>query len=99
MPTAATPGLIGEDSRVCRTSQHFKAEQDGETVIMSVAAGKFFTFDAIGLEIWDAVAVPCRVGTVIDALALEHRAARATVAQDVIAFLDRLAEAGLLDLA
>ncbi|MEP7221698.1 MAG: PqqD family protein [Novosphingobium sp.] len=66
---------------------------------MSVEAGKFFTFDDIGFEIWDAFGEARRVGDVVDQLAAKHNAPRDRVESDVITFLDRLADENLLDLA
>ena len=66
---------------------------------MSVEAGKFFTFDTIGFEIWDAFSAARQVGDVVDELAAKHNAPRERVENDIIAFLDRLADENLLDLA
>ena len=66
-------------------------------IIMSVEAGKFFTFDNIGFEIWDCFAEPRTVSEVVDQLAARHEAPVERVEADVIAFLDRLAIASLLE--
>lgn len=99
MVNSAISGQIDSASNVVRSMNHFTAENDGETVIMSVEAGKFFTFDAIGFEIWNAFSEARLVGDVVDELAAKHNAPRERVESDVIAFLDRLADENLLDLA
>jgi len=97
MPTPAVSGSISSDSVVCRSSNHFKTDHDGETIIMSLEAGKFFTFDPIGFEIWNAFAEPKRVGDAVTELAAKHDEAVERVEADVIAFLNRLADEFLLD--
>ena len=98
MTSPAVSGQIDGASRVCRSTNHFKVDHEGSTVIMSVEAGKFFTFDAIGFEIWEAFDEPRAVSEVVDELTARHHAPRDRVETDVIAFLDRLADENLLDL-
>jgi hypothetical protein len=93
----AVSGQFDTSATVRRSTNHFKAEDDGATVIMSVEAGKFFTFDEIGFEIWDGVAAPRRIGELVDELAKKHNAPRERVEKDVMDFLNRLAAESLLD--
>ena len=88
---------ITESTIVRRSSNHFTAEHEGATVIMSVEAGKFFTFDPIGFEIWEAFAISRKVADVAEELAERHNAPREVVAGDITTFLARLADEELLD--
>lgn len=90
-------GQITGSSVVRRSDNHFSTDHDGAMIIMSVEAGKFFTFNDVGFEIWHAFADLRRVDDVVDELAARHGAPRERVEKDVIAFLDRLAGEELLE--
>ena len=94
---ALKAGTITASSTVRRSDNHFRTDHDGSVIIMSVEAGKFFTFDDIGFEIWDSFADLRLVSDVVSELAARHRAPRERVEGDVIAFLDRLASEDLLE--
>lgn len=97
MPKLAVSGAIDQNSTVCRTANHFKADHEGDSIIMSIEAGKFFTFDAIGFEIWESIAEPILVGDLVSELANKHGETSERVLKDVISFLDRLAQESLLE--
>jgi hypothetical protein len=82
---------------VVRSKGHFRADHDGETIIMNLAAGKFFTFDNIGFEIWEAIQEPVQVDALCLRLAEKHKAPAETVLNDVLRFLEKLNEEQLLE--
>jgi hypothetical protein len=59
---------------------------------MSIEQGRYFGLDDIGSEIWKRIELPCSFATLIDGLAADYEADRATIAADVQALLDRMAE-------
>jgi hypothetical protein len=83
-------------SVVSLANNHFRADQDGAPIIMSISAGKFFSFDDIGFEIWDAIQAPVRVDELVTNLAAKHNAPEDVVMPDVLTFLNRLSDNDLI---
>ena len=87
---------IQPTSRVSLANNHFRADHDGSAVIMSIAAGKFFSFDEIGFEIWDALERPVQVKDLVVSLAAKHNAPEDVVMSDVLTFLNKLSDNDLI---
>jgi hypothetical protein len=81
---------------VSLANNHFRADQDGTAIIMSISAGKFFSFDDIGFEIWDAIQSPVSVNDLVTDLAAKHDAPEDVVLPDVLTFLNKLSENELI---
>jgi hypothetical protein len=76
---------------ISRSPSVLTAEVDGEVVMMSIEQGRYFGLDAIGSDIWRRIEPPCSFVALIDRLACDYDADRATIAADVRAMLDRMA--------
>ena len=71
-------------------------EVDGYTMLMSIEAGRFFSLNPIGSRIWALVEQPARVRDVCATLVAEYEVSPEQCQADVADFIDRLAEAGLV---
>ena len=89
-------GALSPTSVVSLANNHFRADHDGSVIIMSIAAGKFFSFDSVGFEIWDALEKPVPVEELAAGLAAKHNAPQDVVMRDVMEFLNKLVENELL---
>ena len=89
-------GDVQPTSTVSLANNHFRADHDGSAIIMSVSAGKFFSFDEIGFEIFDALEQPVRVDQLVADLAAKHNAPKDVVMPDVLKFLKKLSENELI---
>lgn len=69
----------------------------GETVLMNTAAGKFFGLDDIGTDIWNRIQVSVSVDALCAALASEYEGSVEDIRRDVQAFLEWLADNGLIE--
>ena len=88
--TGALPA-IGDATMISRSSSVLSAVVDGEIVMMSIEQGRYFGLDDIGSDIWKRIEQPCSFATLIDRLAADYDADRATIAADVHALLGRMA--------
>lgn len=86
------PRQIVESTVISRSPSVLAAEVDGEIVMMSIEQGRYFGLDDIGSVIWKRIEQPRSFAALIDALAAEYDADRATIAADVGALLARMAE-------
>jgi Coenzyme PQQ synthesis protein D (PqqD) len=81
---------IGEATVVARSPSVVTAEVDGELVVMSIEHGRYFGLDAVGTEIWRRIEPPCSFADLIEALAADYDADRATIAAGVRSLLARM---------
>ena len=63
---------------------------DGETIIINVATGTYYSLDGVGSEIWRALELTASIDAIVDVLAGRYDAPRDTVAQATHALLDEL---------
>ena len=83
---------ITDATVISRSPSVLTAEVDGEIVMMSIEQGRYFGLDDIGSDIWKRIEPPCSFAALIDGLAADYEADRASIAADVQALLDRMAE-------
>lgn len=93
VPTPA----IRADSCVRRLPDALSAEINGETVLMSVDHGRYFTLDAVGSDIWARLEEPVAARDLVMALAADYMGDPAEIEADVLVLLNRLADLGLLE--
>lgn len=84
-------GII-ETTQISRNPAVLAAEVDGETVMMSIEAGRYYGLDDIGTVIWKRINPPCSFSDLVEGLAADYEADRATIASDVRALLERMAQ-------
>ena len=89
-------GDVQPTSTVSLANNHFRANHDGSAIIMSISAGKFFSFDEIGFEIFNAIEKPIRVDELVADLAQKHNTTTDVVMPDVLKFLNKLSENELI---
>ena len=75
---------------VSRSPSVVTAEIDGEITMMSIEHGRYWNLDDVGTDIWRRIDPPCSFDHLVDALAAEYDADRATIAADVRALLTRM---------
>ncbi len=98
MPSDQPPAAIRDDTPVCRGTSILTGGISGETVMMSVESGRYFGLDDIGSAIWQRLEAPCRFGDLVDQLAADYDADRATIVEDVRTLLAEMATHGLVTL-
>jgi hypothetical protein len=90
---------IGATTMISRSPSVLTAEVDGEIVMMSIEQGRYFGLDDIGSDIWKRIEPPCSFGALIDGLAADYEADRATISTDVQNLLGLMAEQDVVRLA
>ena len=73
-------------------------ELDGETVLLDLASESFFGLDEISTRVWQLLQGGAGQGEVVDALLAEYEVERDVLERDIADLLERLAEAGLIEL-
>ena len=87
---------VSLDSMVSQIEDIVASDIDDEKVMMSVEKGQYFGLEPVGSRIWEMIAQPVRVSELIDVLLGRYDVDRETCEKDVLAFLEELNEAGIL---
>lgn len=82
---------------VVRRAEPLTASVDGELVMLDPRRSEYFAIDSIGSRIWELLERPLAVGQVCSKLEDEFDVAPQTCRADVLAFLEELRRAELLD--
>jgi hypothetical protein len=73
------------------------ADMDGDTVMMSVAAGKYYNLGTTGGMIWKMLESPVFVAAVITKLLEQYEVTREQCETEVLSFLNEVKKEGLLE--
>ncbi|MEN9573669.1 MAG: hypothetical protein RL514_1524 [Verrucomicrobiota bacterium] len=86
-------------STVSQSPELVSAKVEGETALMSILNGAYYGMDRTGSRIWALIERPRAVSAVVDQLLTEFSVARPTCEQHVLAFIQRLVDANLVQLS
>lgn len=87
---------LGLNSTIKRAGDLVSCDLDGETALMSVENGKYYGLDPIGSRIWVLLEQARPVADLCAQLLEEFEVEPAQCRQDVLAFLQELAEDNLI---
>jgi len=90
--TSRLGGAIVDATIVSRSPSVLTAEVDGEIVMISIEQGRYFGLNDIGSDIWKRIEPPCSFATLIEGLAADYEADRATIRTDVQNLLGHMVE-------
>jgi hypothetical protein len=88
---------LSPEAVVARRSEPLTATVDGELVMLDPRTSRYFALDAVGLRVWELLEQPRSVAALCDALAREFEVSPEACRRDVLAFLEQLETAELLD--
>jgi hypothetical protein len=71
---------------------------EGETALMSVENGKYYSLDSIGSRIWGLLTNPLRIAEICDILLKDFEVEPARCEQEVQAFLTDLLKENLIEI-
>ena len=74
-------------------------ELAGETVLLDLASENYFGLDAVGTRIWQLLNEGRTGSDLIDTLLDEYEVEREVLERDISELLNRLSEAGLIEIA
>ena len=89
---------ILKDQKASISSEVLFQEVSGETVLLDLASENYFGLDEIGTRIWGLLQSGASIGETMDTLMEEYEVERETLEKDVGELLEKLVEAGLIEL-
>lgn len=91
-----TKTQISLASVVTQSPELVSTSLEGQTALMSILNGAYYGMDRVGSRVWELIEQPRAVSAVVDQLLTEFEVARPTCEQHVLGFLQKLADADLL---
>ena len=89
---------ISDASLVKRTSNQVCCDMGGESIILNLKSGIYYSLDAIGARIWGLIEQPMAITAIRDAILSEYDVQAEVCERDILAFIERMDAAGLIEL-
>ncbi|RJE91140.1 lasso peptide biosynthesis PqqD family chaperone [Paenibacillus sp. 1011MAR3C5] len=84
------------DLLAVQNKNNIASDMNGEKVLLSIDNGKYYNLGAIGGRIWDMMAYPETIGSIVNTLMDEYEIDRTTCEEQVFSFLTHLSEERLV---
>ena len=88
--------VIKMDSKIVSDTKIVFNEMDGETIMMSIENGEYYGINSIGSRIWKLLETPQVASEICDTLLPDYDVTREQCAKDVLLFLNKMAEKGVI---
>ncbi len=88
--------MASDAPTVQRGGDFVEADAGDQTMMMSIAAQKYFALQGTGKRIWEMLAEPVTVESIVERLSQEYEVPAETCEAEVRGFLDELRRNGLL---
>jgi hypothetical protein len=88
---------LSSEAVVVRRAEPLTATVDGELVMLDPRTSQYFALDAVGLRVWELLEQPHSVAALCSALEGEFEVSPEACRRDLLAFLEQLEKAELLD--
>jgi Coenzyme PQQ synthesis protein D (PqqD) len=89
--------MISSRSIVVASSEQVSADLAGEAAVLNLGDGVYYGLDTVATRIWYLITEPTRVEDIAAALLREYDVDPDRCERELLAFLERLAERGLLE--
>lgn len=86
-----------KSSTITASKNHLSSEIDGETVLLDIESGVYLGLNSVGSSIWNLIAESKKVTDIRDAIANEYEIDLDSCEKDVLDFLEKLADEGLIE--
>lgn len=88
---------ISPSSIVVASSNQMASEIGGETVILGLAAGRYYGLDEVGARVWQLIQQPTAVAELVRTIVSEYQVAPERCLGDLVPLLQKMADAGLVE--
>ena len=97
MDSPALEDTILGSSIVVAAKNQVSADLAGEAVILNLESGVYYSLDDVGAYIWSLIQEPRTVNEIRDAILEEYEVEPDRCERDIVALLEQLADAGLIE--
>ncbi|TDL31807.1 lasso peptide biosynthesis PqqD family chaperone [Jeotgalibacillus sp. S-D1] len=85
-----------KDHLLSQKEGNIVSDMDGEKVMLSIENGKYYNLGEVGGDIWDLMEQPVSLQDMVAALTSQYNVTMEECEEQVLSFLDHLAEEGLI---
>jgi len=82
---------------VKRTANQVCCDMGGESIILNLKSGIYYSLDEVGARIWGLIEQPMSVTGIRDAIISEYEVPAEVCERDIRAFIERMDAAGLIE--
>lgn len=90
------PNQVTLDTLVVAAEEQVSTPMSGETVVLQMRSGKYFSLNRVGGFVWSQIQTATRVSVVVDAVSAQFEVERERCEADVLRLMNRLVDAGLV---
>ncbi len=87
---------MNTNNTVSRSPELIASNIDGQIVMMSIESSAYYNLDNIGSEIWQLLEAPMKIAEICETLMGRYAVDANTCQRDVLHFIERLANEGVL---
>ncbi|WP_309088677.1 lasso peptide biosynthesis PqqD family chaperone [Domibacillus sp.] len=91
--------ILSTSHLVSQKSGNIVSDMDGEKVMLSIEKGRYYNLGEVGGDIWEAIKEPVSVSCLVESLTSQYAVQQADCQDQVIGFLNRLLEEGLIQVS
>ena len=91
--------FVAMNSSVQRSPDQIACDMGGETVILDLKSGMYYGLDLLGARVWSLIEQPATIEAIRDAIMAEYDVDAETCERDILAFVDRMQSAGLVQVS
>ena len=84
------------DQKITFADTVFAQEVDGEMVLLDMNSENYFGLDAVGTDIWQTMQEKETLQEVLEALLQQYEVEEEVLKKDLLAFVEKLQESGLI---
>ena len=95
--TDASSTALRDDSIVTVSPRQISSAMGAEQAILQLDSGKYFGLNPVGARVWQLLATPRAVSEVLATLLAEYEVPAERCRADLIALLEKLRAAGLIE--
>lgn len=85
-----------ENTVLSQNTNMLSSDMNGSTVLMDTMTGKYYNLGDIGGRIWELLNEPMTVGYLVRKLTMEYDVSAEQCRADILPFLEKLVNQGLL---
>jgi hypothetical protein len=89
---------VSLQSQVARSAELAYSAIEGDVTMMNIQTGKYYGLTTVGARIWALLENPMPVTALCDQLIAEYRVNRDTCEGEVLTFLQKMADEGVITL-
>ena len=90
---------ITMESEVCRNDDVVFSEVEGETVIMNIETGKYFSFSLVTSHIWELMEEPIKISEICSALLTRYKVTAEQCENETLDILNTLLRENIINVA